>query len=698
MKATLIVAREDALKNRAGSVNSPRERCLATWVVARLAVSVLVASTAVPVVGAETKAAKLFRDHMILQRDMTVPVWGTADAASKVTVAFGGQRKEAVADANGRWMVRLDPLPANAVPSELLITGGNTVTIKDVLVGEVWLASGQSNMEFGFQAKDYPDEVAKGARPMLRMCFVNQVASPTPANDVETWWKVLDRESMAKGNFGSAIGFFFIQRLQEELHVPVGLIQSAWGGTPIEPWISREAMMANPALRDMAEDTVARRAWEAKHKSDWKSPEPQHLANQLFNGKIHPLIPFAIRGALWCQGESSSERSTAYYRTALETLIADWRTRWDQGPFPFYIVQLPNIGDADKPWPNLWDIGWVAVREAQLQVSRQFPHSGLAVAVDIGDPKDVHYRNKRDAGVRLALNALAKDYGRTLEWSGPLYESMTVEGSAIRLRFSHADGLTAKGGGPLKRFLIAGNDLDFVPAEARIDAGGVVVSSAAVPQPVAVRYAWESNPDGCNLVNSAGLPASPFCTDNAETCGRLLPLKGADFAYPYATVEEKDSVQATGWTCHVEGPSRPTVKLDLGVNGDRQFLFWGDPNGSLRQAIPASQHVVAAAGDRYLLRYYAGGFGEGGYTVIARLLIDGRVAAVKPATFDKLGGGWTSRSLSYVASESDRNKPVGVEFAIRKDGGAWVVCWFGSVSLWVADNKTSPSAVKEASR
>ncbi len=223
MKATRIVAKEDALKNQAGSMTSQRERGLATWVVARLAIAVLVASTAVPVVGAETKAAKLFRDHMILQRDMTVPVWGTADAASKVTVAFGGQRKEAVADANGRWMVRLDPLPANAVPSELLITGGNTVTIKDVLAGEVWLASGQSNMEFGFQSKDYPDEVAKGARPMLRMCFVNQVASPTPANDVETWWKVLDRESMAKGNFGSAIGFFFIQRLQEELHVPVGL-------------------------------------------------------------------------------------------------------------------------------------------------------------------------------------------------------------------------------------------------------------------------------------------------------------------------------------------------------------------------------------------------------------------------------------------------------------------------------------------
>ena len=215
---------------------------------------------------------------------------------------------------------------------------------------------------------------------------------------------------------------------------------------------------------------------------------------------------------------------------------------------------------------------------------------------------------------------------------------------------------------------------------------------------MAVRYAWQSNPEGCNLANAAGLPASPFCTDNAGTYGKLLPLKGGDFAYPYATIDEKESAQATGWTFNVTGPSRPIVKMDLGVNGDRQFLFWGDPNGSLRQEIPASQHLVAAAGDRYLLRYSAGGFGEGRYTVTAKLLIAGKVAAAKVITLDRPGGGWTSRGLSYIAQASDRGKPVGVEFVLRKEGKAWVVSWFGSVSLWVAGNKAGTAPVKEVSR
>jgi sialate O-acetylesterase len=538
-------------------------------------------------------------------------------------------------------------------------------------------------MEYGFQPKDYPDEVAKGDRPLLRMCFVDHAATPMPTAAGGCSWTVLDRSRIAKGNFGSAVGFFFIARLYEDLKVPVGLIQSAWGGTPIEPWISREAIDSNPVLRKMAEDTAQRQAWAARHTPSWKPPQPQHVASQLFNGKISPLIPFVIRGTIWCQGESSSERTTAYYRAALETLIADWRSHWNQGAFPFYIVQLANVNEPDKQWPNLWDIGWVAVREAELQVSRHDPHSGLAVTVDLGEAKDVHYRKKREVGQRLALIALAKDYGRKVEWSGPLYESMKVEGRAIRLRFSHADGLAAKGGGPLKRFLIAGDDLEFVPAEARIDGHDVLVSSPSVARPVAVRYAWQVNPEGCNLVNAAGLPASPFTTETAATYGRRLPLQGGDFAYPFNTVAEKDSAAATGWNFQFEGQSRPVVKMDLGVAGDRQFLFWGDPAGTLRQDIPASAHLVKAAGDRYLLRYHAGGFGEGAYAVTACLLIGGKMAASKQTAFDKLGGGWTDRGLVYVATDADRGKAVRVEFEIRKKGTACVVAWFGAVSLWV---------------
>ena len=261
------------------------------------------------------------------------------------------------------------------------------------------------------------------------------------------------------------------------------------------------------------------------------------------------------------------------------------------------------------------------------------------------------------AGSALALNALAKDYGRKLEWSGPLYESMKVEGPAIRLRFSHADGLMAKGGGPLNHFLVAGDDLDFVPAEARIDDGGVVVSSAGVPHPVAVRYAWQSNPEGCNLANAAGLPASPFCTDTADTYGKPLPLKGGDFAYPYATIDEKESAQATGWTFQrrraksarrQDGPGgerRPAVPL---LGRSEWILAAGDPGlracgRSVRRSLPAAIHRRRFR-RRELHRHREATHRRSG-------------GGFQVGTLDKPGGGWTSRGLSYVAKATDRGKP-----------------------------------------
>ena len=639
---------------------------------------------------ADLKVSSLFTDHMILQRDKPVPVWGWADPNEKVTVEFGGQTKTAISDATGKWLVKLDAMPASEKPGVLSVSVSNpnskiqNLKCSDILVGDVWLASGQSNMGFGVKGSlNGEQEIAAAHYPTIRLFSVAQCPTLTPTNGVKGAWQPCSPQTV--GEF-SGVAYFFGRELHKDLKIPIGLLHSSVGGTPAEAWTRLEAMAPIPGLGERAQKEIAqilaqpednkrfpgeRDAWERKYgvqpppiseaarnwadpaldTRDWKQvtlpgrwqnlgfktggvfwlrkeilipeelagkaswvsfnwvseqydtafvngvevghandkapgfynvqrgypvpgklmkagrnvvafrvvsatenagvhqwgrgvfpfvglknvddqwllkvestfprlppealksrPKPNDIASRsvssaLYNGMIVPLIPFAIKGAIWYQGESNAGRAPEY-RQLLTALIGDWRAQWGQGDFPFHIVQLANYyTDPKEPAES----GVAAVREVQLYVSTTVTNCGLAVAIDLGE-EGIHPKNKQDVGKRLALVAMEKTYGQKIESSGPRFESMKIEGNSIRIKFSHAEGLNAKGG-PLQRFAIADASKKFVWAEAKIDGDTVLVSSPQITTPVAVRYAWGNNPEGCNLYNAVGLPASPFRTD-----------------------------------------------------------------------------------------------------------------------------------------------------------------------------------------
>lgn len=498
------------------------------------------ALSSIAVQAADLTLAAVFSDHMVLQREKAVPVWGWADPGEKVSVEFGGQSKTTAADVDGRWTVKLDPMPACAKPGKMVVRSdkpGRVVEIADVLVGEVWLGSGQSNMAMGVsRAKDYEAEKAAANLPLVRMFAEGSRAAAAPQDRGTGAWKVCAPETV--GTFSATL-YFFGRELHRELKVPVGLINSSVGGTPIESWIAADVQAAVPELRAAAEaaakadaefDVEAAKAGHAKAVARWKTlaakakaegrPQPRAPRDPvetrarkgniggLFNGKIAPLIPYAIRGAVWYQGEANSHPGKgAVYRLQLPLLVTDWRARWGT-EFPFAWVQLPNFQRE-----NTGD-GWMLVREAMLK-SLRLPKTGMAVTVDIGDPKDIHPKNKQEVGRRLSLWALGEVYGRKdVVTGGPLPAGHEVRGAEVIVSFTHAGGLKARDG-DVKGFEIAGADRQWKPAPARIDGAKAVVSSPDVKEPVAVRYAWAMDPD-CNLVNAAGLPASPFRTDEWE--------------------------------------------------------------------------------------------------------------------------------------------------------------------------------------
>ncbi len=438
------------------------------------------------VAAAAVKLPAVFNDNMVLQRGQPVPVWGWADKGEDVTVTIAGQTLTAKAGDDGRWKATLAKLDLGQ-PLEMTVHGssGNTITLKNILVGEVWVCSGQSNMGILVsQAKDGPKEVLTALYPNIRLFRVANKKAAEPQTDCEGDWKPCNPSTVP--GF-SAVAYYFGRYLHKELNVPVGLIETSWGGTPAEFWTSRKTMEASPVLKPLI-----------------GMPE----SSCLYNAMIAPLIPYAIRGAIWYQGESNTPRAHQY-RTLFPAMIANWRTDWGQGDFPFGFVQIAPFRYSGQNPVNCAEL-W----EAQLLTLKLTPNVGMAVTMDIGDLKNIHPENKQDVGKRLGLWALAKVYGRDVVYSGPIYKSMAVECDAIRLQFDHVGGgLIATDCKPLSDFIIAGADQKFVPAVAVIDGDTLVVRGDGVSKPVAVRYAWHDDATP-NFANKECLPASPFRTDS----------------------------------------------------------------------------------------------------------------------------------------------------------------------------------------
>lgn len=477
---------------------------------------------------ADVRLPALIGDHMLLQRDKPVRIFGKADAGEPVSVAFRGQTAETVTDPDGRWEVWLKPMKP-AAPEEMTVRGRNTLKIADVLVGDVWIGSGQSNMQWAVRQTDNAEgEIGSAKFPEIRLFYVPRKPSAVPVEDVDAKWVVCSPESI--GDF-SAVLYYFGRQLHQDLKVPMGLIHSSWGGTPIASWISGPGLAADLRLapfQSFWQDAIRQypvnfsryeknlKKWE---ENGGKGPRPAapfgpghpHEPVSLYDGMIAPLAKYTIKGAIWYQGETEAGRGQGHvYGDALMTLVEDWRQAFGQGEFPFFWVQLANFGNARK------NGHWMRVQEGQVKAA-SLRGTGVAIINDIGEAGDIHPKNKQDVGRRLALLARHVAYGQNgFVWSSPLYRQATREGKSIRVWFDHAgSGLKTRGNGAVKGFVIAGSDGKFVPADAKVDGSTVVVSSPEVPEPQAVRYAWDYNPDA-NLVNSAGLPASLFRTDTRD--------------------------------------------------------------------------------------------------------------------------------------------------------------------------------------
>ncbi|MDP6539574.1 MAG: sialate O-acetylesterase [Planctomycetota bacterium] len=441
---------------------------------------------------ADVTLAGVFTDHMVLQAGAPCPVWGTATPGEHLAVHCAGERVETVADGSGHWRVDLPALEVSDEPRELVVEGSSRLVVSDVLVGEVWLCSGQSNMVWRNEScARAEEEVAAADFPRLRMFTFPRTQADEPSTECKGEWVVCSPQTAAKF---SAVAYHFGRELLEDLDRPVGLVVSAWGGTVCEAWTRRGALEGVDELAYMVHEGNGRKA--------------QNRPSVLYNGMIRPLIPFSFAGAIWYQGEANVSRAWEY-RTLFPTMIESWRTDWGS-ELPFYFVQLAPFRYHARG--RLAPEACAELREAQA-LAQALPRTGMAVTMDIGNPDDIHPRNKRDVGRRLALWALARDYGRDVECSGPVFRSLAVTDDSIRLSFAHAEGLRTRDGEAPGVFEVAGMDRLFHAARARIEGGEVVVRSAKVALPVAVRYGWRDDAQP-NLENGAGLPAVPFRTDD----------------------------------------------------------------------------------------------------------------------------------------------------------------------------------------
>jgi sialate O-acetylesterase len=490
---------------------------------------------------ADIRLPHVFGDHMVLQRDKPIIIWGWGNPGETVTVQLGSESGTAQANDRGEWKVTLAAMPAGG-PFTLTVNGSSAVSYNDVMIGEVWLCSGQSNMEFGMgNVNNSAAEIAAADHPGIRLLLVNRDWQSQPQNDIKGTWALCTPQSVTEGGWNgfSAVAYFFGRELNEKLGVSIGLIESDWGGTRIESWTPPEGFAAVPALKDEYERVQAGELHSQAHQQllgqtldaydQWlkaardamaaetavppapKFPEelqgPQDLqqATALYNGMIHPLVPFAIRGAIWYQGEANESEGMKYFER-MKALIGGWRKIWDEGDFPFYFVQIApfDYGDNQQNLAKLW--------EAQTVAADTIPNTGMAVVNDIGNLHDIHPKDKQDVGHRLALMALARTYGQSgLVDSGPTFKSMEIEGSTIRIKFDNiGSGLASRDGRPLDDFeIIDADNGGFVKADAKIDGDSVVLSAPGIKHPVAMRFAW-SGLDEPNLMNREGLPAGAF--------------------------------------------------------------------------------------------------------------------------------------------------------------------------------------------
>jgi len=479
---------------------------------------------------ADVSLPNIFDDHMVLQREQVNPVWGKADAGEKVTVSIDGQSHGTTTATDGTWRIKLDPLTVGG-PYELTVKGNNTITFEDVLVGEVWICSGQSNMAWSVKQANHAElEIASANYPEIRLISVPQVGTQEAQDNFNGQWEACTPATAASF---SAVGYLYGKRLHNTLGVPVGLIDNAWGGSAADAWIPRETFEADGGYTELLASWDAKvaaytdevhaakiaefKAWEAagKPKPNKRWPRDfragQHRPGNLFNGVLNPTIGYGIRGVIWYQGESNASRAYQY-RDLFPLMITTWRELWQQGDFPFYWVQL---ADFREELENPAESDWAELREAQT-MTLALPNTGEAVIIDAGEGRDIHPRDKQTAANRLARLALAKDYGYTMASNSPRYGSMETKDNVITLTFDHVSntGLYAYDVKEPKGFAIAGEDKVFVWADAKIiGKNQVEVSSPSVLNPVAVRYGWATNPV-VNLQDRNGLPVTPFRTDD----------------------------------------------------------------------------------------------------------------------------------------------------------------------------------------
>lgn len=513
---------------KADRITIPSRRTLNAEI-ARATRFVLTFAFAISAIGlsADVKLPGIFSDHMVLQHGRTVPVWGWADEGEQISVSFRDQTLETTAR-NGRWSVQLAPLKPGG-PDDLVIRGATTIKLQNVLAGEVWVGSGQSNMEWALRRSSEPENaIANSNHPEIRLFTVPKRKADEPVDNVDASWVVCSPETSPSF---SAVAYYFGRDLQQSLGIPVGLIHTSWGGSPAEVWISSDVLQANAEHQQeilAAHEEAFKRYQNAlaeferaqanpsTNQANRRRPNAPWKPSELYNGMIAPIVPFAIAGVIWYQGESNASRAEQY-RTLFPNMIANWRQAWGQGDFPFLAVQL-------APWDknrrrSLEEIAatpgeseWAELREAQMHATQVLPRTGLAVIIDAGDKDDIHPQQKEPVGKRLALLARAIAYGHDIVHSGPIFHHLEIRDGKAIVHFTHTgSGLKAQNG-PLKGFAIAGKDKRFVWADATIQGDTVVVGHPDIKAPVAVRYGWADFPI-VNLFNEEGLPASPFRTD-----------------------------------------------------------------------------------------------------------------------------------------------------------------------------------------